>query len=71
MKSVRRILKTSALVLSIVLIQACSDKTENTSATGEHVWKAQTESLDKAQQVDQILQDATAAHKQTIEEQTR
>lgn len=58
-------------MLSIFLIQACSDKTEDTPSTGDHVWKAQTESLEKAQQVDQILQDATAEHKQAIEEQTQ
>jgi len=71
MKPVPRILKLSALLLAVFLIQACSDKTEDKGSTGDHVWKTQTESLEKAQQVDQILQDARAEHKQAIEEQTQ
>ena len=71
MKTAPRILKISALVLSIFLIQACSDKTEDKGSTGDHVWKTQTESLEKAQQVDQILQNATAEHRQAIEDQTQ
>ena len=71
MKPVSIILKLSALVFCVFLVQACSDKTENTGGTGDHVWKTQTESLKKAQQVDQVLQDATAEHKQAIEQQTQ
>jgi len=71
MKYISIIFKSSALVLSVFLILACSDKAADTGGTGDHVWKTQTESLEKAQQVDQILQDATAEHKQAIEEQTK
>ncbi len=54
-----------ALVSLIVLLSACSEQTDN---DGGHVWQEQTEMLDKAGQVEQLIGDAAVEQRQHIEE---
>ena len=41
------------------------------SGSGDHVWKEQTDMIDKAQGVEDLLGDADVQQRQRIEEQTQ
>lgn len=58
------------LFLFVLLVSACSDERDKV-AEGEHVWKDQTQALEKAQAVEQIVQDASAQQRQLIDEQLK
>ena len=60
-------------VISIILIilgcYACTEEGSNQQQQ-DHVWKEQTETLDKAQAVEGILKDAARAREQQLREDT-
>jgi len=63
--------KLYLLILPVIfLLSACSDERDKV-AEGEHIWKEQTQALEKAQAVDQMVQDAHAQQRQLIDEQTK
>ncbi len=68
-------IKTIIFLISILLfISACSDDDNATSenkGSGDHVWKEQTQALDKAKEVDGLLKDATDQQRKIIDEQTQ
>jgi outer membrane biogenesis lipoprotein LolB len=56
------------LILSIALfmLTACSD--EQHPVDGEHVWKDQTDMIDKAKEVEQVITDSALEQKRQIEQ---
>jgi hypothetical protein len=65
---------------AFLLLSACSDEGEPTLSpgpasssgkTGDHVWKTQTDMMDKAGDVENILMDAHELQQQRIDEQAR
>ena len=55
------------LFISLFLFIGCSSETEESSNKG-HVWKTQTDSLDKAKAVEDILQDDFSEKSREIED---
>ena len=54
-------------------LAACSDKPEEATtkqAPQDHVWKAQTDAIDKARAVEGTLKDAASQIRQQIQEQS-
>jgi len=64
------------IFLGVVLlfISGCSDD-ENAAPenklSGDHVWKEQTQTIDRAKEVEGMLQDATEQQRKLIDEQTQ
>ncbi len=56
------------LISIIIFLSACSEDKE---ASGDHVWKEQTDTIDKAKQVEAMMKDAAEKQKKAIEEQTQ
>lgn len=55
-----------------MLITACSDQqSDNENTQKDHVWQTQTDALEKAKQVEQLLNDAMLKQQQEIERQTQ
>ena len=50
----------------IIFLTACSEDKET---SGEHVWKEQTDTINKAKQVEAIIMDSAEKQKQAIEQQ--
>jgi len=58
----------------ILFISACSDDEEAASEnklSGDHVWKEQTQTIDRAKEVEGMLQDAADQQRKLIDEQTQ
>ena len=62
---IRKIIFLSAVLL---LASACSDDDKE---SGDHVWKEQTQVLDKAKEVDGLLKDVEDQQRKIIDEQTK
>jgi outer membrane biogenesis lipoprotein LolB len=60
----------SIIIFSTLLLTACSDDEGKSKKklSGDHVWKEQTDTLDKARAVEGILEDAAQEQKKAIEE---
>ena len=56
------------LSAAIMLVSACSDDDKE---SGDHVWKEQTQVLDKAKEVDGLLKDVEDQQRKIIDEQTK
>jgi hypothetical protein len=60
-----------------LLISACSDNGDTTGSQseavkdGNHIWKTQTDQIERARDVENALQDSNAQQQQTIDEQAR
>lgn len=52
----------------LTLLIGCSDNGSGTVDAGDHVWKAQTEALDKASQVEQVLHGAARKRRESMEQ---
>ncbi|MCH8079662.1 MAG: hypothetical protein IIA06_07785 [Proteobacteria bacterium] len=62
------------LASTLMLVSACSDNEQGSSErklSGDHVWKEQTETIDKAKEVEGLLQDITEKQRQAIEAQAQ
>ena len=62
------------LSATLLLASACSDDGEDTSGkklNGDHVWKEQTKTIDKAKEVEGLLKDATDQQRKIIDEQAQ
>lgn len=55
------------LLCAVLLLSACGGEAENT----DHVWKQQTDAIDRAKGVEDMLESADAQHRQRIEEQAQ
>ncbi|MDH3900327.1 MAG: hypothetical protein OEU51_04695 [Gammaproteobacteria bacterium] len=60
-----------------LLISACSDNGDTTASQpeavkdGNHIWKTQTDQIERARDVEDVLLDSHAQQQQTIDEQAR
>lgn len=62
------------LASALMLASACSDDEQGSSErklSGDHVWKEQTETIDKAKEVEELLQDVAEKQRQAIEAQAQ
>lgn len=62
------------LASALMLASACSDDEQGSSErklSGDHVWKEQTDTIDKAKEVEGLLQDITEKQRQAIEVQAQ
>ena len=59
--------KIIPLVL-LLCLAGCSDN-EGTAGKGDHVWKEQTDTIKKADQVEDMVMDAAKAQRDAIEHQ--
>ena len=55
------------VLLSMALVTACSDREEK-QIDDTHVWKGQTDALEKARNVEQLILDSTANRLKAIKE---
>jgi outer membrane PBP1 activator LpoA protein len=62
-----RFLTVFRIVVMACLLAACSDKSPD---KGEHVWKEQTDTIKKAEQVNDVLKQSADAQRKQIEEQS-
>jgi len=62
---IRKIIFLSAVLL---LASACSDDDRE---SGDHVWKEQTQVLDKAKEVEGLLKDVSDQQRKIIDEQAQ
>jgi len=59
------------LVFVALFMTACSDNNEPQKVEKDHVWKEQTDMIDKAKNVENVLKDAAKLQQQKINEQTQ
>ena len=52
----------------LLLAMSCSDDDKD---SGDHVWKEQTQTIDRAKEVEGLLQDAADQQRKHIDEQTQ
>ncbi len=68
------IMKIIILSAVLLLVSACSDDGKATSEnkeSGDHVWKEQTQVLDKAKEVEGLLKDVSDQQRKIIDEQAQ
>jgi predicted small lipoprotein YifL len=63
------IIKLTTMLL-FISITACGDQDKQTKASDPVVLKTQLEDLDKAKQVERMLQDAAVQQRKTVDEST-
>ncbi len=56
------------LISMIIFLSACSEDKET---SGDHVWKEQTDTIDKAKQVEAMIMDTAEKQRKIVEEQTQ
>ena len=59
---------------SLLFISACSDDENSTTEkklSGDHVWKEQTQAIDRAKEVEGLIQDAADQQRKQIDEQVQ
>ncbi len=66
---VNNIILLIVVLLNTLLISACSDNED--APEKDHVWKEQTETLDKAKEIEAIIQNSADQQKQQIEEESQ
>jgi hypothetical protein len=52
----------------ITLLIGCTDNGSGTEDRGDHVWKTQTDALEKAREVEQILHSAAQKRRERMEQ---
>jgi hypothetical protein len=62
-------MKLLPVLFPLFILTACSDGSTD-KVDKDHVWKDQTDMIDKAKGVESLLNDAADLQKQKIEEQT-
>ena len=65
-----KIHKFTLLLLSSLLVSGCSEDNDQDkkTSTGDHVWKEQTMTIEKAKAVEGILEDSAQQQREMIEE---
>lgn len=61
------VIRCISLALGLLLLSACGDDRE----PGDHVWKDQTDALNKAGDVEQLLMESDERRRELIEKQAR
>ncbi|MGH8121104.1 MAG: hypothetical protein ACRESK_10870 [Gammaproteobacteria bacterium] len=62
-------LKFACLMMAFMILTGCSG--DDTDTEKSHVWKEQTDTMDKARAVEGMLQESADAERKKIEEQTQ
>jgi len=67
----QKFIKISLLIILYSLLTACSDESNNNNADSKknHVWKEQTDTIDKAKEVEGIIMDSAEETRKAIEQQ--
>ena len=55
----------------IFVLISCSEDNAGNSGSGDHVWKDQVDTMDRAREAEQKMLDAAEAQRKAIEEQTQ
>lgn len=55
------------VVISTAVLMSCADNASSDRDRGDHVWKAQTDALDKARLVEEVVHDAAQKRRESIE----
>ncbi len=66
--------KIIILATALMLVSACSDDEQGSSedkGSGDHVWKEQTQTIDKAKEVEGLLQNAADQQRKAIDNQAQ
>ena len=63
-----KMIKVLFLFFTLLFIAACSDETQKVE---DHVWKEQTDMIDKAKEVELLLNDAALQQRELIEQNTQ
>ena len=63
-------LKVLVVLVSTLFIAACSDESRE-KASSDHVWKEQTDTIDKAKDVEAMMLKSVEDRSQSMEEQTQ
>jgi len=61
-------IKVLALLFTLLSLAACSDETQKVE---DHVWKEQTDMIDKAKDVEVLINDAALQQRELIEQNTQ
>ena len=61
-------IKVLFLFFTLLFMAACSDETQKVE---DHVWKEQTDMIDKAKEVELLLNDAALQQRELIEQNTQ
>ncbi|MDH3527179.1 MAG: hypothetical protein OEN52_06280 [Gammaproteobacteria bacterium] len=59
------------LFCAVIVLAACTDTGDDAGLQGNHVWKTQTDMIDKARDVEGVLMDGSQRQRQLIDEQAR
>jgi len=62
------VIKVLFLFFTLLFMAACSDETQKVE---DHVWKEQTDMIDKAKEVELLLNDAALQQRELIEQNTQ
>ena len=62
-------IKIISIIILTLFISACDDSDTPKKIGKDHIWKEQTDMIDKAKTVEQLVNDAATQQKQTIEQQ--
>ena len=68
----RNFIKVFLLLICCSILSACSDESNSSSAEAkkDHVWKEQTDMINKAREVEGMMLDSATATRKTIEQNT-
>ncbi len=64
-------MKMRYTILLVVLLTGCGGEQEPQVGERGHVWQEQINTMDKARDVDSLLQDSAAAQREAIDAQTQ
>ncbi len=67
MKSFYRDFGGTTVAAVCALLIGCADNDSGSVERGDHVWKAQTDALDKARQVEQVLHNAARERRERLD----
>ena len=61
--------KVVFMLVSCLILFGCSDENDSSSATSQkdHVWKEQTDTIDKAKEVEGMMLESAAATREAID----
>lgn len=61
--------KLICIIVLTLFISACDDSESPKKVAKDHIWKEQTDMIDKAKAVEQLVNDAATQQKLTIDQQ--
>jgi len=61
-------MKLLGLIILLMFVAACSDDVQKVDGEQDHVWQEQTDMIDKAKGVEQLLNDTAVQKRQLIDQ---